>query len=330
MQKLPIPVDKPRHLNLNSYYLDIAKFIEHFQENNFSGCIHFRSHQAEAVLYFDQDELLNSYYHDQKGAAHGEEAVSALVNGTRSMNFLIGVYDVDPQRIYFWANLTTAEPLYKDLNAEFTDLEGLIKKMISEKLIGYIEVVLPGNNGGYILFQNGTLLSPTYRWNGESLVPTPKGFDTLVIKSRESGGTFHVKRVLPERQKNREQSVSDVLDMIEGLLQTLEQVVGTNRKYKDRFDTLLKKKFLEKSETFSCLDPFLCEFQYEKGKASFTGDAAPGELVRGVLESVAELAADLGISRQLGQSLSPWTRRYAQKIRSFGIAYFQDLISASE
>jgi hypothetical protein len=329
LQKLLLPVDKPRYLNLNSYYLDVPKFIEHFRENNFTGCIHFRSHQAEAVLYFDQDEMLSAFFFDQNGSESGEEAVSALSGATKNGNFLISVYDVDQQSIYFWANLATAEPLYKDLNAEFTDLEGLIKKMSSEKLIGYIEVSLPGNQGGFILFQNGILLTQAYRWSGDALMPAPQGIQPLILKSRESGGSFHVKRVTPETQKSREQSISEALRMLEGLLQITEDVVGSNRKYRNKFDTLLKKKFLEKSDSFACLDPFLCEFQYENRKARFTGEVSPGELIRGIFESISELAVELGVARQLNEQLSQWTTRYSKKIRSAGVAYFQSLVPSS-
>jgi hypothetical protein len=113
--------------------------------------------------------------------------------------------------------------------------------------------------------------------------PTTLGAEPLIRKSRESGGTFHVRRVSPENQKNKEQVASDVLRMLEELLQATEDIVNANRKYKNKFDTMLKKKFLDKSDAFACLDPFLCEFQYERRKVSFIGDAAPSELARGVL-----------------------------------------------
>jgi hypothetical protein len=328
LQKLLLPVDTPRYLDLNSYYMDVPKFIGHFRENNFTGCIHFRSHQAEAVLYYDQDEILNTLFTDQKGSESGDEAISALINSTKQVNYLISIYDIHPKKIYFWANLTIADPLYKDLNAEFTDLEGLIKKMASEKLIGYIEVVLPGNQGGFILFHGGTVMSKTYNWENDVLVPTSHGLDTLVRKSRESGGTFHVKRVAPETQQNREQIVLNTLAMIEDLLQITEEVIGSNRKFRGKFDTLLRKKFLDKSERFGCLDPFLCEFQYENRKASFDGNAAPGELARGVFEAVAELGVELGLTKQLGTRLTPWAAKNSRKINSIGVPYFQGLIQS--
>jgi hypothetical protein len=329
LQKLLIPVDYPRHLNLNSYYLDIPKVIEHFRENDFTGCIHFRSHLAEAAMYFDHDEILSSFFVDQNGSRAGEDADAALVASTRDLNYLVSIYDVQPQSIYFWANLTSAETLYKDLNSEFTDLEGLIKKMISEKLVGYIEVTLPGDQGGFIPFQNGTLLSPTYRWSGGVLVPTPKGFDTLIIKSRDSGGTFHVRRVAPESRKHKEQTVTDTLRMIEELLQLTEEAFDGNRRYQGKFPTLLKKKFLQNAERFPFLDPFLGELRYDGGTLSYSGGALPGELTRGTLESIGELVAELGVSRQLAENLSLWTKRYSTRVASAGVASFQRLIPSA-
>lgn len=327
MQKLLLPVDKPRHLNLNSYYVDLPRLIEHFRENSFTGCIHFRSPVAEGLLYFDQDEILSSSFSHPKGLESGEEALDSLVGSAKDLNYQISVYDIDPQNIYFWANIAHAEPLYRDLNAEFTDLEALIKKMAAEKLTGYIEVYLSSSQGGFILFQNGTILPRIYAWHGDVMGPTALGAEPLIRKSRESGGTFHVRRVSPESRRSREQALSGALQMLEGLLATTEEVVHSQRKYRTKFDTLLKKKFLEKSESFPCLDPFLCEFQYDKGKVSYAGEASPSELVRGVLESVAEMAQELGVDRQLEKGLSGWAVEHSKRIRPVGVAFFQGLCS---
>jgi hypothetical protein len=117
--------------------------------------------------------------------------------------------------------------------------------------------------------------------------------------------------------------------MLEELLQVTEYLVNANRKYKNKFDTMLKKKFLDKSDVFACLDPFLCEFQYEGRKVSFIGDAAPAELARGVFESVGELTAELGLSRQLEQGLSSWAARHSKRIRTAGVGFFQGMVSGA-
>ena len=55
-----IPKEKPVIENLNSYYLDIKKLLEHCQGTTGSGGIHFVSPSSECVIFFDQDRIMNS------------------------------------------------------------------------------------------------------------------------------------------------------------------------------------------------------------------------------------------------------------------------------
>ena len=56
-----VPKEKPVIRNLNTYYIDIRKLVEHYQGEIGSGGIFFKSAQSNAVLFFDQNEILNAY-----------------------------------------------------------------------------------------------------------------------------------------------------------------------------------------------------------------------------------------------------------------------------
>ena len=55
-----IPKQQPVLENLNIFYLDVRKLLEHFQGEIGSGGIHFKSHAAEGVIFFDQDKSVVS------------------------------------------------------------------------------------------------------------------------------------------------------------------------------------------------------------------------------------------------------------------------------
>jgi len=81
----------------------------------------------------------------------------------------------------------------------------------------------------------------------------------------------------------------------------------------------LKKMFVEKADIYEFLDPFTTEFQYDRGKAGFTGNAAPGQLVLAISESVMELAEELDMSVLLRQHLKTWREKYQHEISKYEI-----------
>ena len=56
-----IPRQQPVLENLNIYYLNVRKLLEHFQGEIGSGGVFFKSHTAEGVIFFDQNELLSGF-----------------------------------------------------------------------------------------------------------------------------------------------------------------------------------------------------------------------------------------------------------------------------
>jgi hypothetical protein len=324
-----IPKEKPVFENLNSYYLDIKKLLEHFQGEVGSGGVHFKSPISEAVVFFDKDEFLSSVFEDKDGIQQGEGAIERLIEETANSNFTVNIYSIAPDRIFFWANLFVAEDVHKDLSTEFTDLEGLTKKMSSEKLTGYIEVSISnGGEGGLIFFINGEIIGGSYSWVKGELNRTKESHELLVQKTKESGGVFQVRRipsVMGQPQYGSEPASgkpsSHVLTMLEGLLIIMERLIVSDRKVKTDFVTLLKGKFVEKADVYSFLDPFTNEFKYSGQKIAFSAEADDEFVVKGVTESVRELADELGLLHQLKESLASWSKKYERSLADFGVIF---------
>ena len=247
-----LPKEQPAIQGLNTYYLDVRKLLEHYQGELGSGGVYFRSSSEEGAIFFDKDEFLNGIYENRGGESiKGEKAIEKLLAAVDESNFVLDVYAIEPQKIYFWSNIPSAEPVFRDLSTEFTDLLGLIKKMMSEKLTGYIEVsIQDGTEGGLIFFINGQVIGGSYSWGQGQLNGSEESRNLLVQKTKESGGIFHVSKISPEKSTLSSERTSagtvsttdNVIPALQELLEIFERIVRAGKFVKGDFSTLLKKK----------------------------------------------------------------------------------------
>ncbi len=353
-----IPREQPVIEGLNSYYLNIHRLMEHYQGEVGTGGIYFKSPAAEAAVFFDENNILNSCYYDKKEVLRGEGALDRIIESASVNNFFVSVYHVPAERVYFWANLSNAEALYTDLTSDFTNLEALILKMESEKLTGYIEVDLsPKAQGGFLFFYNGEVIGGSSGGSGGGVDRTTGYREDLIERSRKTSGRFHVRRIALEKISALSSPVSAhqpapvvkptvkpatilkpgppskpapapkpaasdpdrALQMLQALLSLTERLVYSSRKSRADFATLLKQKCMEKADRYEFLDPFAGEFQYRNGRVSFSGKASPKQLVVAVVECVRDIVAGLGMLSSYGKYLESWKKGFSQEIIDFDI-----------
>jgi len=322
-----IPREKPVIENLNIYYINVRKLLEHYQGEIGTGGVHFKGHAAEGVIFFDKDDLLNAFYKDRDIELFGPDAVDRIINEGGNYNFKVNVYKIPLTEVYFWSSIPAAEKIYKDLSTEFTDLEGLIRKMSSEKLTGYIDVAIGGGQeGGLIFILNGKIMDGSFAWNNGEPGPTRKSQEMLIRKTKERGATFTVCRIPLSRMKMAEEAGGSsagpskkILSMLEDFIKIFEITVAEKKKPKVDFTKILKKKFVENAEQYAFLDPFAGEFEYGNGRLVFTGDAGDRELVEGVLTCVKQLAQELGLGLQLIENTYEWSETHAELLQNFNM-----------
>ena len=347
-----IPREKPAVQDLNSYYLKIDKLLEHYQGDLGTGGVYFKSPVSEGVVFFDEDNLLNAYYKDKKLELKGGAALRQINNTASKNNYSVTVYYILPERVYYWANLSYAEPLYSDLSSEFTDLEALIQKMENEKVTGYIDVKLNQDAGGGLLFiYNGEIIGGASAKGDGELDRSVEYRDDLIKRCRESGGIFNVKKIqlskisalskkpeappapkadarpvkpapVKSAPKPKPKSAMDphrILAMLQDLLMLSEKLVKSNKRIKMDFETLLNKQFVEKVNRYEFLDPFAGEFRYSNGKVSFSGRASQRELATAIVECVNDMAASLGMTAMFVKHLAHWKKDYMDEIIDFNI-----------
>ncbi len=123
-----VPKDKPLIENLNSYYLNVPRLLEHYQGELGSGAIHFKSSLAEGVIFFDRDEFLEGIWEKKDEQITGKRAIEFLTGSSGETNYVINLYQMEPEKVYFWASIPAAKKIYEGLSADFTDLAGLNRK----------------------------------------------------------------------------------------------------------------------------------------------------------------------------------------------------------
>jgi hypothetical protein len=317
-----VPREKPIIENLNAYYLDVQKLVEHCQGEIGSGGIYFKSYSAEGVIFFDKDDLLYAHYKEKDLDLSGAEAIDQLINSGGHHNLSVNIYQISPDEVYFWASVPSAEKVYEDLSTEFTDLEGLIRKLTSEKLTGYIDVTIAdGKEGGLIFIINGNIMGGSFSWDNGKPGDIQKNQELLIRKTRETGAKFNVCRLplskskgVGETRVSISKSSKSVIAMLEELLRIFESTVTSKKNLKTDFNKLLKKKFVENAEKYAFLDPFAGEFEYANRKIVFSGTASSKELINGVINSVKDLAHELGLLAVLINNSAAWSAKNSKII----------------
>lgn len=326
MKALVIPKGNSQITGINSYYLDIPKFLEHYSETPFSGMIHFKSFQSEGVVFLDAENVLSGLFLDGGGLVEGREAVARIVNSGETQNYTIDLVELHEDKVHYWTSLANLEEIHSGLSSEFTDLEALIKKMSNEQLNGYIEVVQGDKVQGYIFFRSGSIMTDPYHISDNQVPIKTQDMETLIAVSREKPSVFNVARV-PARGEGEVEEItaeaedvsSNSLEMLEELLLLMQKLIEGNKKIKAGFETLLRKKFMEKVQTYEFLDPFAAEFVYENGKITYVGSSDEEDLAHGILDCVREIASETGMTGEFARSISAWKEKYAEEIGRYGL-----------
>jgi hypothetical protein len=327
---LVFPKEKPLLTNLNTFYLKLDKLIEHCQGEFGAGGIFLNSVAAQGAVFFDQEAILSGYLTEKNGELLGDAAVERLLKTDFDYNFSVDIYSIAQKQVYFWSSIPVAEKIYKDLSTDFTDLEGLIRKMSAEKLTGFIDVELVGGReSGMIFLSGGEIIGGSFSWNPGGNGSAKEHVKDLIEMSKAAGGIFQVSRLPMEDSAHRPQTEMspasaynmNTLKMLEEFISIFEKIYKSRKDKPADFNSLLRNKFVQNADRFEFLDPFAEEFEYHERQITFTGDADDGELANGIIVSINELAEDVGVTGQLKNYLTSWYRKYEALLDRLGIHF---------
>ena len=118
-----VPKDNAVLKGLNSYYVDLDKLLEFYKASMFSGCVYFKGHEVEAVVFLSNDLIQRVIFEENGVQLTDEVALQAITEKTANSNFLIDIYELSEEILKFCCNIPDAETLHSDISTEIVDIK---------------------------------------------------------------------------------------------------------------------------------------------------------------------------------------------------------------
>lgn len=322
-----IPKGKPILENLNTYYLNIKNLIEHFQGELGSGGIFFSSSAGKGVLFFDEFDVVSGYLQNRDGEVTGKAAIEFLLDPPPGYNYIVSIHAMEPEDVYYWTQISSAQVMFDNLSSEFTDIGALIQNLKMERLTGYIDVTIKKDGARGVLFMlNGQIVGDSFSWANTQSNVSSNAQKELISKVKAEGAVFRVFKIGAENIKTKSEvavpietiSSDQALKMLGELLVVLEEIISGNKKNALRFGTILKRKWVEMADQYPFLDPFAGELIYENQRLEFYGDASNHELVTAVTRASVEIVEAFGFQKAFSKKIEPWKNKYNESIKKLG------------
>ncbi len=327
-----VPREKPYIHRLNSFYLDVSRFVEHLQGEIGSGCIHFRSSGSEILIYFDERDILRVVYQENGRkavfSANLETALAPLLQRT----YIVTVYYLDPNAIFFWGQLPHFVRAKEEQRSDAVSLPDLIHHLEKKRFSGFVDVRIRTDiRNGILFFKNGSRLGGSYYWGKGGLTASEKEYQRLLAMVQAKGAYFSVGYFIQERSAKQDVDKScdeeETRDTdprcIAGLTGALEEFLLLyaslfgRRRNRSAPVIHLKRRFLERIDVYPFLDPFASQFEYLDGKVRFSSDAPRVKIANAVISCVWEIVAQHNLEKKFRKLLSTWPGR--KRLEALGI-----------
>ncbi|MFP7755755.1 hypothetical protein ACLG6S_14100 [Thermodesulfobacteriota bacterium B35] len=324
-----VPREEPYMQGLNSYYLDIARFVEHLQGEIGSGCIYGRSSGQEILVYFDEQEILRGIIQDSGERARVSDRLTPVLEALARKSFNIRVYHLDANAIFFWGQLPPFKRARATLKSSDIPLPELIFRLKQKRFSGFVDVRIQEKEDSAILFfHTGRRIGGSYSWGRGGLNGADEEYNRLLARLQAHGGTFAVGHFLAEKsvvQKAEKAAANDTGDQLFSNLDTaleefLDIYLGVMGKKKKTEPVLrLKQTFLDRLDDYPFLDPFLGIFDYVDGSVQFADDAPRNKIAAAVVDCVWQVITAAGLEKKFRQELGRWSYRTALEERGIAV-----------
>ena len=330
-----VPKEDPVLLNLNSYYINFEKLIEHFQGDIEAGGIYLNASFAQGAVYFDEDKILNGVIIEKNKFSTGMGVLKSLKDLVKTNNFNLSIYNISPDSLFFWVNMPFGNDIYEEIISDKPDIEDIIEKISLKKLTGSLEISFQDKKQeGIIFFYNGTILSCSTTLESRILQHTKQIIHELNLENKFLQNTdqllqelkkltkkqtayYNIKEIslesdlVSKKEKDSLEKPSDqIIEMFSSLLYILENIINKNKKIKFSFLMLLKREFVNQATTYSFLDPFTEEFIYADGKIQFTGSTNDKIFGNSVIASINNIVAEYNIKKTLKKETKQWSNKH--------------------
>ncbi|MCW5213263.1 hypothetical protein VU04_10190 [Desulfobulbus sp. TB] len=188
-----LPKEPPFLTGLNSYYLDIEKFIQHLQGDIGSGCLYCKAADQELMVYFDEYDIVRGLTQKNNEPALVANQLDHILPPLQEKNFQVTIYYLDADSIFFWGQMPAFRRRQEVLTSDKMRLPDLIFRLSQKKISGFIEIDVDEKEGCAVLFfYEGQRRGGSYYWGTGGLSPSDADYNTLLGMLQKNKGTYHL------------------------------------------------------------------------------------------------------------------------------------------
>lgn len=296
-----LPREKPFLSGLNSYYLDVEKFIQHLQGEIGTGCLYGKNADQELMVYFDESDIVRGLTQNRGGHALASEQLDHVLAALSQRNFAVSVYYLDPDSIFFWGQLPAFRRAKGRLSSAKVSLPDLLFRLNKRAFSGFIEVDVQGRSDCAVLFfHQGQRRGGSYYWGTGGLSPADDDYNTLLAMLQKSGGFYSLGYftddpvAAPPPPSQQQEAMTVPAEKTGRQLAELDQAVNEfvaiflkTAEARSDFEPLLelKLKFIDFVTIYPVLDPYGTACVLEKdGTVVFADDEAAKAGAEGIVD----------------------------------------------
>ena len=348
------PKGEVRHQNLLTAYTDVSALLSALKSEGFSGILEIEFPEKRGTIFIDSGEILNAEIKEKGDAERkiGQEAIQAFSTFSNQKNGVLNVYRLLPEHVALVTSHLQYEVLFKELSTDYTRLDRLLLKLKEDKHDGFIEVLTKEKKAFGVLFVEGG--EPVEMFTLPESGPSIFGRKSIPVfvenVSKQAGAILNVYKS-HNRVPKKEKPIPESKPVVEGkpvleskplargkeglkeVIPILQETISNAEKLVDAasrdgiFMGTFKKCLIDKAETFSFLDPFAGEFEYQDGVIKFSGEVGEKEFTKGILECLSttlillekELPKNKTLSLKLGAEIKSSLELHSDTLKRLGL-----------
>lgn len=319
-----LPREKPFLSGLNSYYLDVEKFIQHLQGEIGTGCLYGRGADMELLVYFDESEIVRAITQHKGDPALVSEQTDHVLAALVNRSFQIAVYYLDADSIFFWGQLPAFKRAKEALSSARVSLPDLTFRLNKKSFSGFIEVEVEARPQCAVLFfHQGQRRGGSYYWSRGGLSVADDDYNTLLGLLQKSRGSYRLgyftgepaaapaepqpQEKTPEPAKTARQP-TEIDNAVNEFLAIFLEAVGSKVSAELIID--LKLKFIDFASIYPVLDPYknFCTLK-DDGTAVFVDDRSARDGAEGIVDCAWMVADEYKMRKKLQAALKSMAGR---------------------
>ena len=328
-----IPKEKPYLTGLNSYYLQIDKFVEHLQGEIGSGGLYCQAADEELLVYFDENEIVRGITQNRGQSAQVSTNIDQVLSSLSKKSFLVTIYYLDANSIFFWGQMPRFQRAKANLKSIDISLPDLVFRLRQKQFSGFIDVQFQDHNDGAILFfHQGERKGGSYSWGKGGLSPSDDDYNRLLGLLQTNAAIYaigHFKEAseaeVEQQDSSQDQSSQETPQYFSNLEMALEEFMGlyvlvTRKKLKNGSIFHLKQQILDLMDRFPALDPFNNYYELDDDGSIEFADTAPREqIAAGLVECVWQAVTGLKLQKKFKAEIKKWAYRSALEERGIEV-----------